>query len=390
MNRCYLILRLFLLLFLIASSTSILPAQQRIQGFGSSRSAHKCGHDSMHRYYMQTNEDYKKRVQQMEARILERTLKLEQQPELKNNDTYQIPIVFHIIHASDEEIGQETNVTDAQVLRGLELLNDGFRNRGAYADDGLGAKDANNSDRNKLKSVDTNIEFVLAKQDVFGRPARGIYRYASDEFTTVTFQQTDFPMKRWVAEQNEQAFPTHSYANVYLINRICEQDGFCGNIAGYAFLADAHGFFYDGVVAEAYRFGDGKANSAVMIHEFGHYLNLRHTFWSGCPGYECDASACDNSDCFQNGDFVCDTPPDNSTRAVSCDQRANTCDSDAQSGFETEQYDLIENYMDYGIFGCFNTFTQGQKNRMRIAMEEYRRGLITSQGAVPVAGREVG
>lgn len=391
MNKCYIQKSPAKLIFLLLICCSCFHAlAQHTPAFSTQGGGHVCGHDAMHIHHMMADPDYRKSVIQMEERILARTLAHDESLE-KNEEIYTIPVVFHIIHASDETLGRGTNILNSQINRGMALLNDAFRNRGVYGGDGVGANDPNNPDRDKIKSVDTNIEFVLAKQDAFGRPATGIERYASDEFTRVIYGVSDFPMKLWVAEQNGGAYPTDRYANVYLIDRICDEGGFCGNIAGYAYLANSNGQFFDGVVAEAYRFGDGMGNTSVMVHEFGHYINLRHTFWVGCQGFDCgNSDACVNEDCTQGGDFVCDTPPDNSTRGVSCGNRTNSCTTDTQSGFTVDQDDLTENYMDYGFFECWNTFTNGQKNRMRFALEEERRSIITSPGSIPITGREVG
>ncbi len=342
-----------------------------------------CGHDALHFQLMEQDPDYRKATDQMEKRMYEATLALEQDIDNKSSeDVITLPIVFHIIHASDEEIGKGTNITDDQINDGLVFVNQAFRNIGPYAGNGVAANDPNNPERNKLKSVDTNIEFTLAKQDIHGRPVTGVFRYASDEFTRLNYGNVeDFAMKRWIAEQNNNGFPTEKYANIYLLDRICDSEtGICGSIGGYAYLANSSGRFYDGVVAEAYRFGDSSGNTGIMVHELGHYLNLRHTFNDGCQ----------NNDCLQDGDKVCDTPPDDSTNAVSCGNTANSCNTDARSGFDSDQNDITENYMDYGIQDCWNTFTQGQKNRMRLALENFRKELTISIGLVPVAGREVG
>src|SRR6187399_1997474 len=62
----------------------------------------------------------------------------------------------------------------------------------------------------------------------------------------------------------------------------------------------------------------------VILHELGHYFNLRHT-WEG--------NSCKNENCLIDGDGVCDTPPDfdiNIYASNPCLQGmpVNTCVSD--------------------------------------------------------------
>jgi Pregnancy-associated plasma protein-A/GEVED domain/Secretion system C-terminal sorting domain len=175
------------------------------------------------------------------------------------------------------------------------------------------------------------------------------------------------------------------YMNIYLVKEIytcsaatagCPADQGVG-VAGYAYLSSAHGTTYDGVVNEAAWFGTNTNNSKVHIHEVGHYLNLSHTF------YEPIGSGCQTGSCYSTGDNVCDTPPDNSATAVNCGTgaTANTCSNDASltgSPFSSDVQDIYEDYMDYGYQSCQNTFTPGQKSRMRQALFTTRKSLLSS------------
>src|SRR5690606_10085186 len=80
---------------------------------------------------------------------------------------YQIPVVIHIIH-NGEPVGVGANITEAQVLSQLRVLNEDFRRENA---------DATNTPpefANLAGSMD--IEFVLAKQDPEGQATTGILR----------------------------------------------------------------------------------------------------------------------------------------------------------------------------------------------------------------------
>ena len=70
-----------------------------------------------------------------------------------------IPVVFHVLYNTDDE-----NISEAQVLSQLQILNDDFRRL--------------NSDQDNIwpQAADTQIEFCLASQDPNGNPTNGILR----------------------------------------------------------------------------------------------------------------------------------------------------------------------------------------------------------------------
>ncbi|MEO0732563.1 MAG: PQQ-binding-like beta-propeller repeat protein, partial [Bacteroidota bacterium] len=78
--------------------------------------------------------------------------------------------------------------------------------------------------------------------------------------------------------------------------------------------------------------------------------------------------------------LVCDTPPDGSRSAVPCGGTANSCTTDTNSGFTTDQNDMFINYMDYGSLRCYSAFTPGQRDRMHFFLEGRRRSLLESFG----------
>ena len=260
-----------------------------------------------------------------------------QNPKSKINFT--LPVVVHIIHDGGPE-----NIPDAQVLQGIQNLNDAYANLGYY-DQGTG--------------LDTKIQFCLAKRDPDGNASTGITRDQSP-LTSMDLGTDDIAVKdlnRW---------DPLSYINIWLVGEIQ------GSVAGYAYLPASHGLPEDGIVIEAGWFGSSQGNSTVIAHEMGHYLGLYHTFEGGCA----------NDDCFADGDQVCDTPPDNSTAAVPCNGSMNSCDTDANSGFTTDQDDMFWNFMDYGDWDCYSAFTQGQTDRMVFTIENPRVSLLDSKGCL--------
>lgn len=263
-----------------------------------------------------------------------------------------IPVVVHIIHQGGPE-----NITNAQIIQGIEDLNQAFSNSGNYQ---------------QPNGVNTHIQFCLAQQDPNGNITTGIGRYVS-ALTNLNAETQDAILKNYVHRD-----PTR-YLNIWLVNEITSSS-FGNAIAGYAFMPSSHGSPEDGIVNEARWFGSTPDNSKVHIHEVGHYLGLYHTF----------NGACINNNCLLDGDRICDTPPDASASEVFCNSQANTCNTDSddptlQNPFRSfslggigDQPDLFINYMDYGFQSCQNSFTDGQSIRMNAALAGARSSLTLS------------
>jgi hypothetical protein len=110
----------------------------------------------------------------------------------------------------------------------------------------------------------------------------------------------------------------------------------------------------DGVVASYDTFGTLDADDGsfimnasyqlgrTMTHEVGHWLGLRHIWGDGgCGVY----------------DFCADTPESDASNG-GCPTTHVSCGTT----------DQVQNYMDYTVDSCMDTFTQDQKNRMQAIM----------------------
>ncbi|WP_020567287.1 M43 family zinc metalloprotease [Neolewinella persica] len=256
---------------------------------------------------------------------------------------YVLPIVFHIVHENGSE-----NIPDTDVQRSVDFLNQALANTDYY-DPSTGAN--------------TQIQVCLAQRTPDNLATNGITRTTSPLTNLNT--QDDLMLKdlsRWAPRD---------YINVWVVKEVSGL-GLGNSLAGYAYYPGAHGGRVDGIVMEARWLARDEAAVGVLIHELGHYLGLRHTFDGGCT----------NDDCTINGDRVCDTPPDQSTVAVPCGGSANSCDTDTDSGFATDQDDMHINYMDYGFFRCYSAFTAGQRDRMHFFLDGIRRSLTESKGCL--------
>lgn len=257
-----------------------------------------------------------------------------------------LPVVFHIIHNNGAE-----NVADAAVIAAMANLNTAFQNAFPYG---------------SASGAATNFQFCLAEQDPNGLPTTGVDRL-QDQLTVMDKDFQDLTLKNLVR------WDPGCYINVWVVAEINSSSS--GNsVAGYATFPQSHGSVTDGIVIEAKYLGSNPENTVVLIHEMGHYLGLYHTFEGGCV----------NADCTQDGDRVCDTPPDQSTAHVACSIGMNSCATDAQSGFPSDQQDQIENYMDYSDLSCYDRFTQGQSNRMDFMFGQFRTSLLDCPSCLPV------
>jgi len=275
-----------------------------------------------------------------------------------------IPVVVHVIHNGDA-IGTGENITDAQILSQIDVLNQDFRR--------LSGTPGFNSHPD---GADTEIEFCMAVVDPSGNPTNGINRVnlGTASFTMNGVETNVKPVTQWDPTQ---------YCNMWSVRFGGADAGTLGyaqfpNNSGLSGLGANNGAANtDGVVGSFSSFGSSDIYPAgtyaapydkgrTMTHEVGHWLGLRHIWGDG--GCTVD-------------DFCADTPTSDAAN-YGCPGGHTSCGTT----------DMIENYMDYTDDDCMNIFTNDQKTRIQTVMSvcPRRMELASSTACTPPVADDAG
>jgi len=267
-----------------------------------------------------------------------------------HSGSYDIPIVFHIMHNNGPE-----NISDSQILQALEQANSQLNgSEGGY---------------------DTGITLKLATLDPHGNCTSGINRVQTPNPNGSISFYNDSSLKdlsRWDPSK---------YLNVWIVK------GIGLGIAGYTYLPSVTTVNEeeDGIVIQYNYLGEtGSASDNeinTLAHELGHYLGLYHVWGdkeddcgNNCHDYNLSSDGVEN--CLAKGDWVCDTNP-----ALEADFTPD-CSSDISSCQSCPIDEMLpypkENYMSYS-HSCQDKFTNGQAERMWFILEKYRSGLWSSE-----------
>ncbi len=248
-----------------------------------------------------------------------------------SRNTITIPVVVHVVYNTSAE-----NISDAQILSQIEVLNEDFGRTNA------------DRDNTWSQAANTNIQFCLASTDPNGNPTNGITR----TYNKKRSWGTDDSVKKSNRGGVDPWDPS-SYLNMWVCN--------LGNgLLGYAQFPGGNPAT-DGVVCLYSAFGRVGTLGAnydlgrTTTHEVGHYLNLRHIWGDG--GCSVD-------------DYVSDTPESDGAN-YGCAAGHVSCSS----------VDMYQNYMDYSYDVCMNLFTAGQSARMQACLAGPRAGLASSSAA---------
>ncbi len=265
----------------------------------------------------------------------------------RDEPIYRIPVVVHVIHGGEPE-GVGSNIPFEQIEDQIRILNEDFRRQNTDTTD--------TPLEFQPVAADTRIEFVLARQTPDGFITDGVVRVQgsrdnyglldADLLSELSQWDPELYMNIWVA-------PLRNGLLGYAQFPVSDLDG----LEGAPNSPDT-----DGVVIDYNFFGSvgnvvDRSAGRTTTHEVGHYLGLRHIWGDG----DCSAD-----------DFVEDTPLQETD--------SNGCPVHPQRSCNS--LDMFQNYMDYTTDRCMNLFTIGQKQRMRIVLENSprRRTLLTSPG----------
>ncbi|MEM6524611.1 MAG: choice-of-anchor J domain-containing protein [Bacteroidota bacterium] len=276
--------------------------------------------------------------------------------------------MVHIIHFG-ENIGVGRNISEAQIISQIDVLNEDFRRMNADA--------ANTPTIFQPVASDTEIEFELAQRDPEGLATTGINRVNGGKSSWLLVDNYELKtLSNW---------PSEDYMNIWVT-------ALADNFLGYAQfpVSDIGGLetasrsaITDGIVVDYRAFGSvAKDEDAVLdprydlgrttTHEVGHYLGLRHIWGDGGCGVD---------------DFCADTPASSNSNL-----NLSNCSFPGPSRCGSD--DMFQNYMDFTDDICMNLFTEDQKTRIRAVMDNSPRrvSLANSLGAEPpvVAANDLG
>lgn len=266
-----------------------------------------CSHDEMAKTLETQNPEFFKAVQN-EKEFLKKFI--ENGGGHKDGEVYIIPVVIHVVH----QYGPE-NITDAQILNQMDILNRDFA--------ATNADTAEVVEAFKHAYGDAKMVFRLATIDPQGNCTTGIERLVSK----LTYDGGN-------NEARYNAWDYNKYFNIWVCDNL-------GGAAGYSVGYDvAMRSDYMGNIGTS-----GEYGSRALTHEAGHWASLPHIWGNTNPATVC------------GDDGIDDTPITKgfTPGSINCTSSQRVCDPNIVENHQ--------NYMDYAY--CQRMFTYGQIDAMR-------------------------
>lgn len=246
--------------------------------------------------------------------------------------TYIIPVVFHVIYTTNAG-----NISSAQIQNQIQILNSEFKR--------LQNDTALTPAPFKSLAAPFDVEFRLATIDPNGNCTNGINRVYST-LANCSYAQDDVKgLSYW---------PSHKYLNIWIVQSMHYSNSMSCNGGGYATFPggaanldgiNIRGDLISNIGTAATNSQWGNFKGRYLIHELGHWFNLRH-IWGDAP---CGDDLVSDTPTALNDNSGCPTFPHNPN---------SSCAGSNANG------EMYTDYMDYTNGPCLNMFTAGQVARM--------------------------
>ncbi len=298
-----------------------------------------CLSHEVHEQEMQTNPEYRKNQTALELETLN---SLQNKSQSSAAPTYIIPVVFHVIYTTPYG-----NISDAQIIDQINILNKEFKRQ---------QSDTLLTPAAFLPlAAPFDVEFRLATLDPNGNCTNGINRVYSTLSNCSVNNNEIKTLSYW---------PSNQYLNIWLPQTMHYNSSTnCGG-GGYATFPGGVPA-YDGINIRGDLIGSigtsasnpiwGNFLGRYLIHELGHWFNLRHIWGDALCG----------------NDFVSDTPTAENANSGCPNFPHNPL---SQCPGSTANGEMFTDYMDYTDGYCLNMFTAGQVARMTAAINSATSG----------------
>ena len=320
------------LLTSVASCLALFACQSMFAG--ENTGLKRCG-QTEYEDYLRTQDPLYDQIKENAMKVVQAKMEAMESARLNGNTevyaNYMIPIVVHVIYKTAAE-----NVSDAKVIAAVAQLNMDWARTNT---------DAGNTPAVwQSISVNTQIQFCLAKKDPSGATTTGIVH----KQTSTTSFTTNSNMKQ-SSTGGDDPWNVNNYFNIWSCN-------LSGGILGFANFPPISSVY--GTVVHYCTVGSLTSPGTcapfqygrTLSHEIGHNWSLQHIWDGGCPAA---------------GDGVADTPGQSGpTSGCPTWPQLDACQT-ASPGF------MYCNYMDYTDDACYNMFTAGQKTKSQAAIASY-------------------